>query len=399
MGQSLLYQHRERGSFLICCLVRLFYTSNCKKPNPSSIPLLLQCASWRYTLNDNVRKTSFLRVGFPRILYVNPTDTFLQVFSQVNQYVFPEYRHHLALFQKRMEVIVQLVFASVALRPISRPIEPSEKKMKKEADASPVMSASSSESLIVSSDSEVSASGEVKEDNSVVVKNEEAVGDKNDGTENTSLKPTDISSNSTETSNSPTPKSHDGSTTNNETTQPSSLSSRTHENHKRQFFQTLNDPIKCYPENRKFIFSVSAIDVLSWLNFTPGIPVINHYLYTQALSSPNPPVWLSFIFRQEHLMRSVSSLIGVQGSVKSLFMLLDDDEGVKPIIPAIPENDERRKRILTNYSREVTEPKFSMDVDTVREFTQGQNKREEVPLQVCLESMMLDHTAGKNMNK
>ena len=157
MGQSLLYQHRERGSFLICCLVRLFYTSNCKKPNPSSIPLLLQCASWRHTLNDNVRKTSFLRVGFPRILYVNPTDTFLQVFSQVNQYVFPEYRHHLALFQKRMEVIVQLVFASVALRPISRPIEPSEKKMKKEADASPVMSASSSESLIVSSDSEVSA--------------------------------------------------------------------------------------------------------------------------------------------------------------------------------------------------------------------------------------------------
>ena len=213
------------------------------------------------------------------------------------------------------------------------------------------------------------------------------------------MKPTDISSNSTETSNSPTPKSHDGSTTNNETTQPSSLSSRTHENHKRQFFQTLNDPIKCYPENRKFIFSVSAIDVLSWLNFTPGIPVINHYLYTQALSSPNPPVWLSFIFRQEHLMRSVSSLIGVQGSVKSLFMLLDVDEGVKPIIPAIPENDERRKRILTNYSREVTEPKFSMDVDTVREFTQGQNKREEVPLQVCLESMMLDHTAGKNMNK
>ena len=78
-------------------------------------------------------------------------------------------------------------------------------------------------------------------------------------------------------------------------------------------------------------------------------------------------------------------------------MLLDVDEGVKPIIPAVPENDERRKRILANYSREVTEPEYSMDVETVREFTRGQNKHEEVPLQVCLESM-LDLTAGKNVN-
>lgn len=138
--------------------------------------------------------------------------------------------------------------------------------------------------------------------------------------------------------------------------------------------------------------------MLSWLNFTPGIPILNHYLYTQAQSSQHPPVWLSFIFRQEHLTRPVSSLIGVRGSVKSLYMLLDVDEGVKPIIPVIHENDERRKRILTNYSREVTEPRYSMDVETVREFTQGKNKRDEVTLQACLDAMMIGRMVGSSMN-
>lgn len=80
-------------------------------------------------------------------------------------------------------------------------------------------------------------------------------------------------------------------------------------------------------------------------------------------------------------------------------MLLDVDEGVKPIIPVVPANDERRKRILANYSREVTEPEYSMDVETVREYTQGQNKREEVPLEVCLNSVVLNGALGKARNE
>ena len=151
-----------------------------------------------------------------------------------------------------MEVIVQLVFASVALRPISRSIQPSEKKMKKETEVLSTSSASStSESLIVSSESEVSTSGsEIKENDSVVVKNEGAMDDKNEGTEKTPPKLTNISSDSIGTSK----ESTNASTTDGNTVQGSS--SFSHENHKRQFFQTLNDPVKCYPENRKFIWSI-----------------------------------------------------------------------------------------------------------------------------------------------
>lgn len=197
----------------------------------------------------------------------------MQVFNQVNQYVFPEYRHHLALFQKRMEVIVQLVFASVNLKPIRKAIESDEKRIKNQDSSSVASTNSSSGSVIESSDSEASeSSSETLESGVFDVKNPNGSTESDENPSNSKINPIaesgsnaekDASDNSakanysSETSEVAT-NTHPKKVTINTTTKivnpkkkklpspPDSI----REECKRQFFQTLNDPVKYYPFNR-----------------------------------------------------------------------------------------------------------------------------------------------------
>lgn len=153
---------------------------------------------------------------------------------------------------------------------------------------------------------------------------------------------------------------------------------------KRQFIKDLNSQTSDYAGNRRHEAFVSSVDVLSWTNFAPGIPILNYSLYMESKKQKNPPVWISYVFRQEHLQKTVSSLINLQGEVKSLFLLLDVDDGNHVLVPSAEEDEVRRRQILSKVKK-APEPQYSMDDVTVAQFCHKSQKKGVVKLETCLE--------------
>lgn len=155
-------------------------------------------------------------------------------------------------------------------------------------------------------------------------------------------------------------------------------------NCKRQFIKDLNSQASTYASNRTCEAFVSSLDVLSWTNFTPDIPILNYSLYKESKKQKNPPVWVSYVFRQEHLEKPVSSLINLQGEVKSLFLLLDVDDGTHKLVPSTEEDSVRRQQILSKVKK-APEPQYSMDSMTVAQFCHKSQKTGVVKLETCLD--------------
>ena len=155
-------------------------------------------------------------------------------------------------------------------------------------------------------------------------------------------------------------------------------------NCKRQFIKDLNSQASTYASNRTCEAFVSSLDVLSWTNFTPDIPILNYSLYKESKKQKNPPVWVSYVFRQEHLEKPVSSLINLQGEVKSLFLLLDVDDGTHKLVPSTEEDSVRRQQILSKVKK-APEPQYSMDSMTVAQYCHKSQKTGVVKLETCLD--------------
>lgn len=155
---------------------------------------------------------------------------------------------------------------------------------------------------------------------------------------------------------------------------------------KRQFIKDLNSQASGYASNRTCEAFLSRLDVLSWTNFAPGIPILNYSLYMESKRQKNPPVWISYVFRQEHLQKTVSSLINLHGEVKSLFLLLDVDDGNHVLVPSAEEDSIRRQQILSKVKK-APEPQYSMDDITVSQFCHESQKSGTVRLETCLDRL------------
>ena len=115
----------------------------------------------------------------------------------------------------------------------------------------------------------------------------------------------------------------------------------------------------------------------------PGIPILNYSNYLKALDSREQAFWLYKIFRKEHLNENLFNYLYDKldlSVVKSISMLLDIDEGVDKLLPAVKEVD--RNAILKQQLGLTMEPEYSLDSGDLERFVKN-NHQFSVQLEDC----------------